>query len=161
MANTYVDTFTLNEGKVQVTRTYNHLTYNHYPQIHGVLISDSRARDFGEFLPLDAVYNIHHVVYRGARVPQLQFEAIRELKTIPKSDATILYICGGGNELTFKEFHDGGMELAVHTKNNVLENLLNFKSKVRRWFPNTLVGFSTIPVINFKKTKAYYKDVGS
>ena len=67
MANTYVDTFTLNEGKVQVTRT--RFTYNHYPQIHGVLISDSQARDFGEFLPLDAEYNIHHVVYRGARVP--------------------------------------------------------------------------------------------
>ena len=125
--STYVDKFWLNGGQVEVIRTYNLSQAETYPQTHGILVTDSRGRDFENFLPLDKPYNSHHVVCRGARIPQLQYEAIRELKTIPKSDPVVLYICGGGNELTYKEHHEGGIELAVHTQHKVLENILDFK----------------------------------
>ena len=159
--DTYIDTFTIG-GKVHVTRTYNLAEKRNYPEIHGVLCADSRARDFDDFLPFNtALYNTHHIVCRGARVPQLQYELIRELKTIPRNDPTVVYVCGGVNELTFKEFHAGRVELCVHKQQKTLENLLDLKSKVRKWFPNALVCYSTIPIVNLKLAQLYYRDCGA
>ena len=73
------------------------------------------------------LYETHLVSCSGARVPQLQEAAFAELKNIPRTDVVVMYICGGVNELSFKDYHDKGVELSIHRHQQVLSNLLSFK----------------------------------
>ena len=131
------------------------------PPIHGVMISDSRGKNFDKYpIVNEALYETHHISCSGARVPQMQNAVLAELSNIPSSDLIILYICGGSNELTFKEYHSGGVELSIHRQQHVLTHLLDLKSIVRRRFPNCVVGYSTIPIISFKKSQAFYQGKG-
>ena len=140
----------------------NRRPYYRCPPIHGVMVSDSRGRNFNNYpIVHEALYTTHHVICRGARVPQMQDAVLKELYTIPRSDLIVVYICGGSNELSFKEYHTGGVELAIHKQQQVLTHLLDLKSTIRRKFTNCVVGFSTIPIIDFQKSQKYYESVNA
>ena len=69
----------------------------------------------------------------------------------------IAYICAGICELTFKEYHSGGVELALHTNQNVYNHIADFRNNLRRYHPLSVVGVATIPLIKFTKAQSHFK----
>ena len=59
----------------------------------------------------------------GVIKTSLETDVIVYLKDIPKSDIIIAYICAGICELTYKEYHSGGVELSLHSQQNVVQNI--------------------------------------
>ena len=122
------------------------------------MVGDSRIRDFnGKPEPYSHLYPTTYIGRSGAGIQSIETETIEYIGRISRQDIIIIYICAGICEITFKEYYAGGTELSLHSRQNVVENIINFKAKIRRYHPRSIVGISTIPIISFKLAQAYYK----
>ena len=121
-----------------------------------ILASDSRFRSIEHRPPPNQhIYSTINIIERGARVCNLEEPILDELSNILPSDVVVVYINAGINNLTFKEHHAGGIDIVPHTRQNVVEEMLNLKQSIRQHFARSLVGISTIPIISFKNTQAH------
>ena len=126
--------------------------------VHCFPVSDSRFRDIKHWpAPNQHIYYTDNVVKSGARICNLEQPILSKLASVPSSDIAVTYICAGIIELTFKEYNPGGVEIVLHSNQCVLDNILSLKYKIRRYFPNCIVGLATIPIISFKETQEYNK----
>ena len=126
--------------------------------IYCIVAADSRARDFeSKLLPHPDLYTTKYIVRGGARINTLECEVLGYINKLPKTDIVILYILAGICELTYKEYHQGGVELCLHKNQNVYDHIVDLKNTIRRHHPLSLVGVATIPIIDFKKAQKHYK----
>ena len=103
------------------------------------------------------MYDTKYIVKGGARLSTLEEEVNDYIKNIPCTDIIIAYVCAGICELTYKEHHCGGIELNLHTNQNVYEHIVDLKENLRRRHPLSVVGVATIPMIKFIKAQAHFK----
>ena len=94
-------------------------------KIHTCVASDSQARGFDRKpQPYSNLYNdIIYVIEKGARVDRIEGATFRALKDVSKSDVLVMYIACGISKLTFREYHEGGVESVPHQNQKLLENL--------------------------------------
>ena len=100
-----------------------------------------------------------NVIKREATVYNLEQLVLEELHNILHSNIVVVYLCAGINELTFKEYNAGGVQIVLHTRQSVVDNLISLKHIIRRSFPRSVVGLAIIPIISFKYTQAYNKKI--
>ena len=59
-------------------------------------------------------------------------------------------MCAGINNLTYKQYNYGGIEVVPHTIQFVIQGLVHLKEKISRYYPKSVVGIATIPILDFK-----------
>jgi hypothetical protein len=129
--------------------------------MHVMIVTDSRGKKFADFdLYNSDFYSTELIVCRGAVLQQLQTKTISALKSVPSNETVLIVICAGINELTFRDKHKGGVELIASPRNDLLQNLLNYKRSVIAARPNTLVAFGTIATTDLKQVNSHYSKIG-
>jgi hypothetical protein len=132
------------------------------PNFHAIIASDSRCKKFpATNHPNEQLYSTHIIAKSGAKINDLEEPIFHKLLQFRgENDVCILHICGGINELTIREKHTWGTELVPNPNQALFLNICDLKTKVRSYFPNTLVAIATIPIISFQYSKIYYKQTG-
>jgi hypothetical protein len=137
---------------------------NKCQNIDCIIASDSRARDFPLWQEQSRhnshLYRTHFVICRGGNIDRILNKTLELLKSIENTDLILVLLMGGICEITIREHHTHGTELAVRKAIHIEKNILKFKELVRAIVPNCLVSIATIPIVDFAKAKQHYYKVG-
>lgn len=126
-------------------------------QVHAIVAADSRAKGFlRRPVVNDHLYESHYVVCPGGDVHAVGVKLHKLVNTLPTSSLVLIRIACGINEITYKDKHDGGTELALRPHQDVLYHLRQLKASIKLSHPRVHVAFATIPPINFTIAQQYY-----
>ena len=130
-------------------------------QFHAVLITDSRGRGFPVFdQGEDLGYTPHYIIKPGAKIRDLQDDAIALIGGLPKTKTKVIVkIAAGINNLTEKINHQRSYEIkpSAASANNILAELVNLKRKIKEVRPDSYVSYMTIPPVNFLQQLTHWE----
>jgi hypothetical protein len=128
---------------------------------HTLVVADSRGSNFVKHKLYNiSHYQTHYVISRGAKIEDLKLRTLSGLKAMPKSSIVLIFLCAGINELTKRDFHSGGCELIAADSNNLVENIIDFKTCVKQQHPKAIVTIGTIATVDLIAANKHYKEKG-
>ena len=129
------------------------------PEIHAVLIADSRAFNFDKYRSpsVDLPYKSHYIVERGGTTQSLQILTREYLQSgiIPKDANVIVKIAAGINNTTRWIPINDTFTLGHMEKNKVLEGLKQRRRTIKGIFPNAIISFITVPPVDLIKYRIH------
>jgi hypothetical protein len=101
-------------------------------------------------------YDTYTLAFSGAKINFLLDKTLEHLQLLPKNKICFVQLVAGINELSFKDRHEGGIELVPNDSQELTFNVLRFKEVIRAKYPNCLVAIATIPIIDFERATQFY-----
>jgi hypothetical protein len=130
-------------------------------KIKCVIVADSRGTPFRTLsTPNKDKYSIEYLIRRGATIRDLLTDTLYFLYASAFKGYFIILLCAGINNLTKLNRHEGGIELTINERQNVIVELENYKSSVRKQFPRCVISFASIPIVDFHAANKHYISSG-
>jgi hypothetical protein len=126
-----------------------------------LVVADSRGTPFRTFCaPNKEEYSVEYLIRRGATIQDLLNDTLYYLYASTFKGYFVILLCAGINNLTKLDRHEGGVELTLNDRQNVVQELEHYKEKVKNQFPRCVISLASIPVVDFHSANRHYIQLG-